>query len=83
MRDLKTSQRNKRVVEFQKQKTKDVIAKEGQRYRNKNKKISEAIAVGYDINKAQKKNNKAAEKFSKRVNKAKKVEKRAVRNSKM
>lgn len=83
MRDLKTSQKNERVVEFQKQKTKDVIAKEGQRLRNKTAKIAGAVAVGYDVNKAQKKNNKAAEKFSKRVNKAKKVEKRAIRNSKM
>lgn len=82
-RDLKTSQKNKRVVEFQKQKTKDVVSKENQRLRNKAKKLNDAVNVGYSQPKAQKKYAKTAAKADKRIGKAKEVEKRAIKNSKM
>jgi len=83
MRDLKTSQKNERVVEFQKQKTKDVISKENQRLRNKAKKLNDAVNVGYSKSKAQNKYAKTVNKADKRIEKAKRVEKRAIRNSKM
>lgn len=83
MRDLKTSQKNERVVEFQKQKTKDVIAKEGQRLRNKAKKLNDAVNVGYSQSKAQKKYEKTAAKADKRIGKAKRVQARTEKNVKM
>jgi|TARA_R100000479_G_scaffold175136_2_gene125284 hypothetical protein len=81
-RDLKTKQQNKRVVEFQKQKTKDVRSKEYQRLRNKAKKLNDAVNVGYDANKADKKFQRAADKADKRIRKAKKVQARTERNVK-
>lgn len=81
MRDLRTTQRNERVAKVQKQRTKDVRAKEYQRLRNKGNKLNDAVKVGYDQSKADKKYLRATEKAMKRYKKAKRVEARTLRNT--
>jgi hypothetical protein len=75
---LKNEQVAKRNNKFQDQKVADKTHKERTKLRAKSKKLSDAVAVGYDKSRANDKMNKATNRANKKVSKAKvKAEKRS------